>query len=245
MAEGQFHDAARHYARAAADAPEEAARWRDLARAELMAERPAMARRAFRQLARLRPRDPRPLVEIGFTHELERDYDQALEVYLEAAALRADAAYPLRVLGTRLLRWGRPEEAIDPLARSVEIDPAHAETWKALGLAHHHAEQIEAAESAFRAGLTHHPRHLGLRLSLAALLVNGGRYEPALEVYDGLLEDFPRFAAAHVGRALLLHELGREDEAEAALIRAAAVAEEPAEYEERLRDYRALRARGR
>ena len=244
MSEGHFEAAARHYALAAADEPNNAARWRDLARAGLLAERPIHARRAFRRLARLRPNDPRPVVEIGFTQELERDYDQALATYLEAVVVDPEDAYPYRVLGTRLLRWGKADEAIEPLARSVEIDPSHPETWKALGLAHHAAGQADASESAFRAGLEHHPSDLGLNLSLAALLINAGRFEPALEIYYRLIEVLPRFAAAHVGRSLILHELGRENEAESALIRAVAVADDPARYERRLQAYRALRRGG-
>ncbi|HJL46266.1 MAG TPA: tetratricopeptide repeat protein, partial [Polyangiaceae bacterium LLY-WYZ-15_(1-7)] len=202
------------------------------------------ARAAFRRLAELRPRDPRPLVEIGFTHELERRYDRALELYVEARDLAPGQAYPHRVLGTRLLRWGESEPALEPLERATQLAPDHAETWKALGLARHDQGDLEGAEAAFRAGLERRPRHLGLSLSLAALLVNAGRHEEALGVYDGLVEAYPRFAAAHVGRALLLHELGRPDDAEAALIRAVHVADDPARYERRLAAYRRLRAGG-
>jgi predicted RNA polymerase sigma factor len=46
-----------------------------------------------------------------------------------------------------------------------------------------------------------------------------------------------------VGRAILLHELGRHEEAEAAFARAAEVARDPGPYAARLADYRRLRAR--
>ncbi|MBX3250827.1 MAG: tetratricopeptide repeat protein, partial [Myxococcales bacterium] len=175
MSEGRFDVAATRFAAAAAADPENAARWLELARAELMAERPERARAAFARLAALRPTDPRPLVEIGFTHELERDYAAALRVYVRATERAPEDAYPHRVLGTRLLRWHQPDEALAPLERATALDPRHAETWRALGLARHHAGDLEGAEAAFRQGLAQgHER--ALCLSLAALLVNAGRY---------------------------------------------------------------------
>jgi Flp pilus assembly protein TadD len=88
-----------------------------------------------------------------------------------------------------------------------------------------------------------HPEHTGLALGLAALLVNAHRFEEALEIYDGVVLRAPAFAPAHVGRAILLHELGREDDAEAAFARAAAVARDRRPYLRRLQEYRALRRR--
>jgi predicted RNA polymerase sigma factor len=56
----------------------------------------------------------------------------------------------------------------------------------------------------------------------------------------------PRFAAVHVGRALLLDALSRPQDAIAAFERAVAVADDPRPYRVRLQEYRALLAkRGR
>lgn len=242
MDEGAFETAARHFRTAAEVDPADSELWLELARAELMAERPARARDAFARVAELRPGDPRPWVEIGFTWELGRRYDDARQSYLRAIEVAPESAYPHRVLGTRLLRWGHAEPAVEPLMRAVELAPRHAETWNALALALTATERLEEAEEVFRDGIEHHPSHLGLRLGLAALFINAGSFEPALEVYDEVLERAPGFGAAHVGRAILLHELGRADEAESAF--EAAVEAEPGkrEYRERLETYRALRA---
>ena len=151
------------------------------------------------------------------------------------------SAYAHRVLGTRLLRWGEPVLALASLERAVELDPDHAETWNALGLARYHAEDRRGAERSFRAGLERHPDHVGLSLGLAALLINEGRHADALVLYDRVLRQAPTFAPAHVGRGILLHELGRQDEAEAAFARAVEVARRPARFQRRLEQYRALR----
>ncbi len=244
MGYGQFERAARHFEAAAQANPEQAARWLELARAQLMAQQPAQARRAFAQLAALRPGDPRPVVEIGFTYELERQYERALQSYVRARDLAPNNAYAHRILGTRLLRWGQAPESIPHLERSVALDTSHAETWKALAMARYGVERIDEAEDAFVQGLRHHPDHRGLALGLAALLINAGRHAEALVLYDRVVELDEDFAPAHVGRGILLHELGREDEAEAAFEKAVEVARNPARFQRRLIAYRRLRARG-
>ncbi len=240
MDDGRYEEAAREYRAAAEAARDDAELWAHVARAELFAERPWRAREAFAEVARLRPDDPEPHVEIGYTHELERDYDEALEAYLVAESLAPDDAHVHRVTGTRLLRWGQAAAAVPHLARAVELDPSHEETWNALGLARYHADDVEGAERTFRQGLERHPASRPLRLGLAGLLVNARRFAEALAVYDAVVAREPGFAPAHVGRAILLHELGRTREAEAAFARAVEVAEVKAPYRERLAAYRRL-----
>jgi Flp pilus assembly protein TadD len=243
MARGDFEVAARAFRRATTEQPDDPAPWLALGRAEMAAERFGEAREALSRAAVLRPRAVLPRVLLGHAWELSRRYDEALLAYQQAVEVAPRSAYAHRVLGTRLLRWGRPVEAVDPLARAVELDPAHAETWNALGMARYHADDRAGAEGAFRDGIARHPSHPGLRLGLAALLVNARRFAEALAEYDALLARVPTFAPAHVARGILLHELGREDEAEAAFVRAAEVAQDRPRFQRRLEEYRALRRR--
>ncbi|NOY92142.1 MAG: tetratricopeptide repeat protein, partial [Deltaproteobacteria bacterium] len=81
MDDGDFEGAARHFARVTQQHPEASEAWADLARAESLAERPERARVAWLEVARLRPRDATPWIEIGYTHELQRHYARALAAY--------------------------------------------------------------------------------------------------------------------------------------------------------------------
>ena len=72
MDDGDFEGAARHFALATESDPGDSGAWAALARAESLAERPERARIAWLEVARLRPHDARPWVEIGYTHELQR-----------------------------------------------------------------------------------------------------------------------------------------------------------------------------
>lgn len=245
MNRGDFEGAARHFRQATDETPDDPRTWLALGRAEMAAERYARARDAFTTVAQLRRHAALPRVLIGNTWELQRRYDEALLAYRHATEANPESAYAFRVMGTRLLRWGRPELARPALERAVELAPEHAETWNALGLARYHSEDLEGAETAFRQGMEIHPEHTGLKLGLAAMLVNARRFEEALTIYAAVLERNPSFAPAHVGRALLLHELGREDEAERAFVEAVRVARDPRRYQRRLDEYRALRRRAR
>jgi len=241
MVRGDFEGAAAAFRRATEEAPDDPRAWLALGRAEMNAERYPRAREAFTRVASLRGSAALPRVLIGHTWELQRRYDEALIAYRHAVEVAPRSAYAHRVLGTRLLRWGEPALALASLERSLELDPEHAETWNALGLARYHADDRPGAERAFRDGLARHPEHVGLSLGLAAMLVNEGRHEEALSVYDRVVGLAPTFAPAHVGRGILLHELGREDDAEAAFVRAVEVARRPARFRRRLEAYRALR----
>ena len=241
MVRGDFEGAARAYRLAAEASPDEPRVWLALGRAELAAERFPRARDAFERVAHLRPHAALPRVLIGNAWELSRRYDEALLSYRHATEAAPRSAYAYRVLGTRLLRWGRAELALPALERAVELGPEHAETWNALAMARHQNEDIGGAEATFRTGIERHPGHSGLRLGLAAILINSGRHLEALDLYDGVLAAAPRFAPGHVGRGILLHELGRPDEAEAAFVEAVRVAREPARFQARLDAYRQLR----
>lgn len=244
MVRGDFEGAARAFRQVVEERPDDPRGWLALGRAEMAAERYARARDAFEHLARLRPRAASPRVLIGHTFELQRRYDEAWLAYRHAAEVAPRSAHAHRVLGTRLLRWGRPEAALEPLERAVILEPGHAESWNALAMARYHSDDRLGAERTFREGLARHPTHSGLSLGLAALLINEGRYPEALAIYDRVVEQTPSFAPAHVGRGILLHELGREDEAEAAFVRAVEVARRPARFRRRLDAYRRLRRAG-
>lgn len=240
MDRGDFERAARLYREVAEAHPDEPQPWMELGEAEMSAERYGRAREAFEHVAALRPASATPRIAIGQTYELERRYDEALVAYHSACEAAPESPRAFRVIGTRLLRWGHPVEAIPFLERAHAIDPAHRETRNALAMARAHAGDLEGAERDYREVIADDPEFLGARVGLAALLVNAHRFEEALATYDEIVARWPRFAAAHVGRGILLHELGRRPEALEAFRRAVDVADDRPRYERRLAEYEAL-----
>ncbi len=241
--DGAYAQAARAYRAALVEEPNDGTTWLLLARAELAAGQPAAARQAATRATLLLPSNPQARVVVGESYELERNYPEAELAYRQAAQLAPADAYALRLLGIRLLRWGRTQDAIESLSQALAREPSHGETYNALGVAYAQLGDGASAERTFRAGIAHDPKLLDLRLGLAATLVNAGRLREALAVYDALVDLAPRFAAVHVGRALLLDALSRPQDAIAAFERAVAVADDPRPYRVRLRQYRALLAK--
>jgi tetratricopeptide (TPR) repeat protein len=240
MQMGEYEEAARHFREVAEANPGEPAPWMALGRAEMAAERFADARSAFEHVAAIRPHAATPRIMVGHTYELQRDYDGALEAYLSATEAAPESAHAHRVVGTRLLRWGRAEDAIPWLEQATQLAPDHDETWNALAMARYHAGDLEGAEREFRAAIERSPETLGFRLGLAALLINQERWADAIAVYDALLALQSDYAPAWVGRGILLHELGRQDEALASFERAVAEGEGRPSYAQRLAEYRSL-----
>ncbi len=236
--EGAWEQAVNEYRQAVTEEPGDAALWRDLGLAHLRLNEVRQARDAFERAAQIEPTSAKLRILIGRTHELERHYDEALSSYRLATEIEPSNARAWRYAGARLLRWGEADAAEPLLARAVALDASHAESWNALALARAQQGDAQAAEETFRRGIRTHPEHRGMRAGLAAILINHRRLPEALRVYDAIVAKWPDFAAAHVGRALVLDALGRRREAEAAFADAARVDDDPA-YAKRLHEYRA------
>ncbi len=217
--------------------PEEPGAWLALGRARMAAGQAISAREAFERAAALAPASPGPRILVGHTHELERHYDEARLAYEQACALAPSSARPERVLGIRLLRWGRAADAIPHLTRATELDPTSASTWNALAVAQFHAGDGTSALATFAQARARFPEERDLALGHAALLVRTRELAAALAIYDAITEREPAFAAGHVGRALVLHELGRCDEALTAFRRGSEAADHAFAYEQRVIDY--------
>jgi Flp pilus assembly protein TadD len=194
----------------------------------------AGATRAFERARELSPSEPRLSIYLGHAHELARHYDLAEQAYRRAVAVASDRAWTHRVLGSRLLRWGRPEEAIEPLARAWSLDSAHAETLNAYAIALSQAGRFEQAEQQLRKGAGQFPEHAGFGLGLSVLLLSQGKLREALANYDAMALRFPQLGSVQVGRSLVLLELGRQKDAQTALDRAIALDPTNVRYRTRL-----------
>lgn len=194
-----------------------------LARVEMLDERPEDARVVLSRIIAIDPADVGAHIEIGISYELGRDYSEALAAYVRATERAPRSAKAFRWLGQRLLRWGQPVEAVSPLTRATELDATDIETWGALGRAQLLAEDPAAAEATLRRAITIHPNDRDLVLALGLVMLSGERWAEALVVYDEVVERWPRFAPAHVGRGILLDTLGRRPEALSAFEAAARV----------------------
>lgn len=179
------------------------------------------ARREVEELLRRMPNDPIPWIELGRALELAHRFDEALAAYDAAASAAPSSAIGPREGGMRAARWGEPEEAVPRLEEAVRRGAGDAETYHVLGLARLNTRDLEGAEQAYKSGLARDPRSTENLLGLATIAVVRDDAHAALEAYDAIARQRPRYPAAQLGRAWALAKLGRNSEAERALDRAA------------------------
>jgi tetratricopeptide (TPR) repeat protein len=84
-------------------------------------------------------------------------------------------------LGTRSLRDGEPEKAIEEFQTALAMEPNRGSTYALLGTAYAAAGQREAALEAYRKALSLEPNEAAHYNNLGTLLAEQGRLEEALE----------------------------------------------------------------
>ncbi len=92
--------------------------------------------------------------------------DAALAAYREALVLNHRDAWTMNNLGLLMIREGRYEEALPPLARATELHPDVAVFQNNLGLALERSGHLAEAADAFRAALIARPVYEKARVSL-------------------------------------------------------------------------------
>ena len=124
-----------------------------------------------------------------------------------------------------LLRVHLPELAVTCAQRLVADEPESSRVWELLGEACTAAKDVPGAIAAYRQALAHQPGTLTPYLKLGKLLQELDQCNEALEVYAAAIRDPGahhsrnqwRLFQVYLGLCLLLRQLGRKTEAEAAL----------------------------
>lgn len=125
-------------------------------------------------------------------------------------------------LGLALYEAGRTEEAVRELLVAVEaVDPPDIDTLSLLADAQHAALDPPGALETLQRAIKNHPRTERLYLQLAELCIEHGAYDLGVEIVDIGIKNIPGSHRILTMRGILLAELGRYDEAEAAFVAAA------------------------
>lgn len=130
----------------------------------------------------------------------------------------------LAVIACAGMTWGqqqfwRNSETLYQRALAMDPTSAHAEAF--LGYTYHEAGELKAAERHALRALQRSPNNHWAWLTLANVQGQTGRLDEAVDSYQRLTDQYPRYARGHYLRGLLLQQLGRLDEAETGLTRAA------------------------
>ena len=149
---------------------------------------------------------------------------------------------PARLALARLLIEGSVPAAAEQEARVlVERDPRDADAWVVVGAAQRALGHPEEAEASYRRALAVRPDFALARHNLGALLGQAHRAEESLAELDRAAALGIAGRELHFNRGRALMELGRFDEADAALASAVGVAPENVESQVLLSKLRFMR----
>jgi tetratricopeptide (TPR) repeat protein len=135
----------------------------------------------------------------------------------------------LNLLGSIALRAGRPDLAIAPLTRAIDLAPRATAPRINLGHAFKATGQHQEAIASYREAVRLKPRDAQGRYALGNGLLADRQYEAAEPELRESARLAPRFASAHNNHGHVLRQLGRPADAEAAFRRALLLAPEQAD----------------
>ncbi len=115
--------------------PKNGSLWRERGHAQLHGLKdPEAALRSYRRALEIDPEDYRTLDAVGFLHEREGHYEEALAAYEQSLTVNSENGRALVGMG-RLLHehFDRPAEAERAFRKAIEIHPASRGGWAGLG----------------------------------------------------------------------------------------------------------------
>ncbi|MCW5550536.1 MAG: tetratricopeptide repeat protein [Verrucomicrobiae bacterium] len=124
---------------------------------------------------------------LGNIHFQAENLPDAVKCFEQATLKFANFRRAWKNLGLALLRDGKQDEAIMPLARSIALGEVDGRTYGLLAFAHLSAGRFVAAEAAYRQALLFEPDILDFQTGLLKCLVGQANYDGALALLEELL----------------------------------------------------------
>jgi Flp pilus assembly protein TadD len=129
---------------------------------------------------------------------------------------------PLLALATKLLRAGRPADAIGPLRDAVLLQPSNAIIQHDLGLACLEVGLVPDAIAALQRAVASNPRYADAYFRLGIAFEKLGNFGGAIAAYDRATKLLPSLTEAWFRAGALAYTLGHREEAIGCFRRAAA-----------------------
>jgi len=136
----------------------------------------------------------------------------------EQKAMEATKRWPMHPFGWKalanfLLMQGRLEDALVPLAKSVQLAPDDFQILNNIGSVFLELGRLEEAEANFRQALELNPDYALAYNNLGIALLKQGQHDESAASYRKALALKPDFAEAHNNLGNVLKELGKTDAA--------------------------------
>lgn len=166
------------------------------------------------------------LARQGIQSYTSGDPEQGIEELTQAIDVGADD-YELEelyaILGNAYTELSLPdyEEAISAYEKSLEINPDYYIAWVSLGVAYRNLDDYEQAQFHYDKALEIEPEYAELHSSLGTLAILQDQPEKAIESFEKAIEIDSQLDIAYGNLALALAMVGRFDDADDALQKAA------------------------
>ena len=226
LALGRLDEAAESLEHALDADPGNAARHVDLAIVRLRQRRPADAAEHLRRSRRLAAGDKGALLRAGGALRAVKRHEEAVVFYRAALDIDPEYLEARAALGDALYRLQRHDSAIEAMTLAIaqRPKPALAATLQfLLGRARLATGERDAAAGHYEAARELQPDSPVILLHLAGLRFEQGRLDAALDLFRTLVRLDPRKARSHVDLGVVLHRLGRREEAIESIKRALAL----------------------
>ncbi len=179
----------------------------------LLTEAAEEAEGCHRKAIALEPGNPIHQINLGNTLMARQANESAEESFREALRLKPDFAEALNGLGLALGRMGKFGEAVESLHEALRHRPDHALIHSNLGQVFFEEEKLEDAEACFRKALSIDPNDGKAKLKLARIHIALDDLGSALDIYEEILSDHPESAQAWAGKAAVLDQMRRSEDA--------------------------------
>lgn len=164
----------------------------------------AGAERVYGELLELYPGVAASYVNLALAQARQKEFDAAIETLKKGADAVPDSDVILSRLGHTYLVTGRPGEALDTMRLVLATNPVHFDALTVCAVILESAGRDAEARAYMERALEVEPENKFLRVSLARSLATGGRVAEAIELFRGLVRDYPSEAglAQNLGIAL-------------------------------------------
>ena len=171
------------------------------------------AEQIARQVLASDPRHADALHLLGLIVEQRGQHAEAIDLLLQAIALRGEVPAYHNNLGNALMAAHRLDDAIAHYRRALALQPGLAQTHNNLGNALVNLGQADEATEHYRKALALNPDYVEVYNNLGFALQGQGRRDEAMEQYRHALALNPDYAQAHNNLANALAAEGRFAEA--------------------------------
>jgi tetratricopeptide (TPR) repeat protein len=164
----------------------------------------------FRASTQVDPNLPEPFKALGdlFLSSPRRLFDQAIEAYERAIAIRPHYAEAHVGLGDAMAAKGDNEAAIAHYQKALSLDPLNARVQFALGKIYYSEKGLYyEAVTAYKKAIDLDPSFLDARMGLGEIYEDKGLYKDAVSEYKKVIEVEPKHTAAHYNLAMAYEKL--------------------------------------